>query len=475
MRHDDAVTRSTMLGFLTILPLLVWWAGWYPGIMTSDSIDQWNQATSFTFFNAHPITHTASLWVVSLVWESPGAVALVQVVLTAVLLAVIARRLTQIGIIWWIGVGTVWVISVIPMTGAMTIAIWKDVPFSLAMVWVFTELLWMARDTARFWSRPWPPIRLGVALGLMWALRANGKLTAIAFLIALGIAMRSHRRGVLTTVGATLAVGVGVPMVLLSALPVTDNPIEPAQVFMPDVAAVVVHARDALSDSDLELATAVAPLSVYEEYYACGDSTPLLFNAGYHNEVIRDDPWAYRGLVLRAVLDAPATVAGHRWCAGEYLLSPFNRTRTFVHRPPFDIWPNTLGLARDPISDRAYAATKWAYQAIERSSVEWMTWRPAIFVLLGLVTYGFVTWRRRLRPLTWIGALYALQLVNVFVTSPAHEFRYAYGLYLIALASLPLWYLIADPARAALAPPPPSSGVARPAPATDEAAGNPNR
>ncbi len=469
-------SRATMLGALAGVPLLVWWAGWAPAIMSSDSIDQWNQALTFDFVNSHPIAHTAALWLISSVWASPSAVTLVHVVATTVLLAVVARRLVQIGVIVPLAVAAVWLIAILPMTGAMTVTIWKDVPFSLAMLWVASELMLMARDRTVFWTSWWGPGRLGLALGIMWAFRANGRLTAVAFAFALAIGFRRSWKGLLVLAGAMLAVGSFVPIVLMATLPVVDQPIEPAQVFMPDVAAVVVHDRDALSASDLDLVSAVAPTPVYEELYACGDSTPLLFSPLYDNQVIRDDPASYRGLVVRAALASPMTVLGHRWCAGEYLVSPFNRTDTFVHRPPFDIWPNTLGLARAPISDRAYDVTLWAYKVAEQSEIEWLTWRPAISVLAALVTFGFVGWRRPLRPLLWVAAFFVIHLANVYATSPAHEFRYAYGMYLISLATLPWWYLIADPTRARLGGPGTGSAAVRgAAPPADESGGDPDR
>lgn len=445
--------RATALGSLTIVPLLVWWAGWFPAIMSSDSVDQWNQVLIFDFQNAHPITHTAYLWFVSLFWQSPGAVALVQVGLTAVVLAVIARRLVRIGVSLWFSVGAVWVIAVLPMTGAMTIAIWKDVPFSLAMAWVFTELLLLARDRTRFWSGWHGPLRLGAGLGLMWALRANGRFTAVAFIMVLAIVFYRQWRPLLVVGGATVAIGLIVPASLMMLLPVTSQAFEPAQVFMPQVGAVVVHDIDTLSQSDRTLVFTVAPQDVWLESYDCGNSSPLVFNPDYKNSVIQQNASDYRSLIVRTAIDAPWTVAGHRWCAGEYLLSPYNRTDTYVHRPPFAIWENEIGLERAPLSDRAYDMTLWMYQVAENEKLEWITWRPAMYMLAGLATFGAVAWRKKLRPLSWVGILFILHLANVFFTSPSHEFRYAYGLYLIALASLPLWYLIADPSRARISDP----------------------
>ncbi len=469
--------RASVLGSLTIVPLLIWWAGWAPAIMSSDSVDQWNQALTFDFINTHPIVHTTLLWLASLVWASPASVTLAQVAITTVLLAVVARRLVQIGVRLPVAVGVTWIIAVLPMTGAVTVTMWKDVPFSLAMLWVVTELLLMARDKQAFWTGLWGPGRLGVALGLVWALRENGRLTVALFAVALAVAFWSLWRGVATMFAAVVAVGVALPVVLITVLPVTDAPIEPAQVFMPDVASVVVNDRGDLSPADLVLVTAVAPLRIFEAYYACGDSTPLLFHPEYDNQEIRDNASAYRGLIIRTGIGSFPTVLGHRWCAAEYLLSPVNRTDTYVHRPPFDIWPNTLGLARDPISDRAYDLTLAMYKAAEQSEIEWLTWRPALVILMGLATTVAVWSRRGLRPLRWIGAFFVIHLVNVAATSPAHEFRYAYGLYLISLATLPLWILVADPARAIIAPDlgRGSSPVGRTPPGAGQPAGDTDR
>jgi hypothetical protein len=473
----ERLRSATALGALSTLPLLVWWAGWAPAIMSSDSIDQWNQALTFEFINTHPILHTVILWFVSLIWASPAAVTLVHVAATATILALVARRLVAIGVRVVVAVGAVWLIALLPMTGAMTVTMWKDVPFSLAMLWVVTELLLMARDRGAFWTGIWGPGRLGIALGFMWALRENGRLTAAVFALALAFAFRPLWKGVTTMLVGVAAVGIALPVVLIAVLPVTDAPIEPAQVFMPDVASVVVNDRGDLSSADLVLVTAVAPLRVFEDYYACGDSTPLLFHPEYDNQEIRDNASAYRRLILRTGVGSFPTVLGHRWCAAEYLFSPINRTDTFVHRPPFDIWPNTLGLARDPISDRAFDVTFAMYKAAEQSEIEWLTWRPALVILMGLATAAGVWWRRSLRPLRWIGAFYVIHLVNVAVTSPAHEFRYAYGLYLISLATLPLWVLVIDPDRAVITAgvDEPSSGVGRTPPGADEPAGNANR
>ena len=88
--------RALLLGSLSVIPLLVWWLGWFPGFLSTDSIDQLEQAARFDFFNFHPISHTFSLWAVTRVWDHPGAVTMVQLLVLAGLLGYIAKRLTEV-------------------------------------------------------------------------------------------------------------------------------------------------------------------------------------------------------------------------------------------------------------------------------------------------------------------------------------------------------------------------------------------
>jgi len=434
--------RALVAGWLSVVPLLVWWLGWFPGFLSSDSIDQLGQATAFEFQNFHPVTHTFSLWLVMRVWNHPGAVTLVQVVLLAGLLGYAARRLTQIGVPWWLASAAACTTAAVPMVAATAITVWKDVPYSIAMLWAFAELLVLARNREAFWTGRGGPLRLGIALGLMWVLRANGLITVLLFLIALAIGFRRQLKALLPTAATAVGVGLLLPAMLLWVLPSNATAIEPAEVFMPEVAAVVVHDRQWFNAHDLRLIEAVGPLAIWEAQYRCDDSTPLLFNSEFHTSAARDDPWAYRGLVARAAISHLPTIAGHRWCAASYLFWPVQPAGSFLHRPPFDIPPNTLGIARAPISDRAFAITFDQYQWIERTEVIWFTWRPALVILIGLGTYLGIALRPRLRPLLWGGILAAVQLINVVATTPAQEFRYAFGLYLMTLMSLPLLWLI---------------------------------
>ncbi len=441
------------LALLAAVPLLVWWLGWFPGFVSSDSVDQLGQARRFEFANAHPAFHTFAIWAVTRLWDSAGAVSLAQVMAMTGLLALAARRLARLGVPWWLAGGTAVAVAALPAVATTTISLWKDVAFSLALLWAFTELLALAADEERFWERRWPPLRLGAALGLAWLFRHNGFLTVAPFLGILAVWARPRARRVVPTVATVGVMVLGVNFVLYPLLDVERAGIEPGAVFISDVAASFRHEPSNFDDDEREYLASIAPLGVWQGLYDCHDSTPLAFSPNFDSSVITADPAEFRSLAIRTYLRDLDTVLGHRWCAADYLLWPPQPRGAYFHRPPFDIAANDLGIVRDPISERAFDLTFDVFQWVEPNGRLWLTWRPALAVWLGLATFAGAAFRPRLRILLLPGALFVLHLANVAATTPAQEFRFAFPLYLIGLLAAPLWWLVARPADADLTGP----------------------
>jgi hypothetical protein len=413
----------------------VWWLGWYPGFGSSDTIDQFGQIEAGTYFNHHPAIHTLYLDILSLGGSRPGLVALFQLLVFGLLLAYAARWLVAAGVPTWLAVAVAWLLGLSPAIAPTTLALWKDVPFALMMLWAWIELLALAVERDRA-DRLWPAIRLGLALAGVWLLRGNGPITVLPMLLVLVWVYR-HR---LRVVGIAFATIVGSVLVtvgpLYSLLDVRGASIEPAQVFLPDVAASYVSEPETFTEADEDLLEAVAPPLIWTTQYDCYDSTPLLFHPMVDQTPVRETPGPYRSLELAVLTRDPDSVLAHRLCAANFVYAPAQPADAYFHRPPYDWPPNTVGLARAPISDRAFALTDAIWRWAEIDSRLWLTWRPAIVLLpaLGAVVVFAFRARRFLLP----SALLVAHTLNVMATSPAQEFRYAYPLYLMAALTLPL-------------------------------------
>ncbi len=152
----------------------------------------------------------------------------------------------------------------------------------------------------------------------------------------------------------------------------------------------------------------------------------------------------FRRLVGRVFLRDPDSIIAHRACAASYLFVPAQPRDAYFHRPPFGIPANELGLTRQPISWKAYEFTRAIYVWAEPNERLWLTWRPALPLIAALAVYLALARRRDTRRLLVPGALLLFLVVNVAVTTPAQEFRFAFGIYLVSWLSLPLLAMIRD-------------------------------
>lgn len=428
------------LAGLSILPMLVWWLGWYPGFASSDTIDQWRQGLTGDYLSHHPPIHTLYLEVASLGNTRPGLVSLLQILALAGLLTVAAKRLIDAGVPQWLAVGAAWLTGLAPAVATMTLSLWKDAMFGLLLFWAWTELLYLTRNPAG-WNRPWPPIRLGLALAGVWTFRGNGPITVILLFAALAWIERRKIRRLLLPGAVAMVAAFTLTTPLGWLLGVRGPGIDPAQVFLPDVAASFNSEPETFTKADLGLITDLAPVEVWEERYDCFDSTPLLFDPSFDHDPLRGDRDAYRGLVIAVALRDPDSVLEHRLCAANFLYWPAQPADAYFHRPPYDIPANDVGLTRDPLSERAFAITDAVWRWGE--NFLWLMWRPAIVLLPALLTLVVLGLRKRTRHLLIPGALFLAHYANAAITSPAQELRYAYPLYLVGMLTIPLLWLAA--------------------------------
>lgn len=439
--------RAFWLGLAGLLPLLVWWAAWFPGVLTSDSIDQLGQAARFSFTDFHPVFHSLYLWVLSLPLSGPAGVSLFQVLALSLLLAVTSLRLTQLGIRQWLAVGAAWLVTLLPAVGPTTISLWKDVPYSLALLWAFIELLHLARSGSSFWEDRGSVLRLGIALGLAWLFRHNGLLTVLPLLAALLVVFRRQWRNVgLAALVVALMVGF-VQLVLYRAVPVDRSRPASAELFIPDVASALSNEPENFAYEELLYLSTIAPNDVWIARYDCTQSGPLLFAPEFKIGAIRQDPDRFQALALRTMLRDPDTVLQHRLCLTSYLFVPWQPQSDSMQVPPAEIPVNDLRVERAPLSWTLFLGTKAFYDWSLRPEVSWLGWRPALPLGLALATYLGIALRPLLRPLLWPGALLVAQLTNTALTSTGHEFRFAFPIYLVSWLSLPLAWLVLHPQK----------------------------
>src|SRR5215207_846601 len=72
------VPQSLWWSLLAWLPMLLWLAAFFPGLMSADSLAIWQQATEGGWRDVHPPIYTAAMWVSAHTVDSPVLLTLAQ-------------------------------------------------------------------------------------------------------------------------------------------------------------------------------------------------------------------------------------------------------------------------------------------------------------------------------------------------------------------------------------------------------------
>src|SRR5262245_4814972 len=117
-RNGLAVDPGVLATLVLWLPMVVWFAALRPGLMSSDSIDVWGQATQGPWKDIHPPAYVFVNWVSSEAVGSPSLVVLGQSLFLAAAICAVARALLGFGCRTWAVVASAVVVAYAPMTGA---------------------------------------------------------------------------------------------------------------------------------------------------------------------------------------------------------------------------------------------------------------------------------------------------------------------------------------------------------------------
>lgn len=121
---------------ISISVFSIWLIGFYPGIMTADSFDQWQQSSTLIFNNWHPLISTLYILGLREIFNSPATIAITQILATSTIFSYIFYYFLQKKANKFLIAGLFVVfITSIPI-GTYNITLWKDIPFSLSLVFL---------------------------------------------------------------------------------------------------------------------------------------------------------------------------------------------------------------------------------------------------------------------------------------------------------------------------------------------------
>lgn len=136
-------TSKLRIIWYSIIPFIIFFTyffAFFPGNMTSDSLDQWGQIQTNQFNDWHPVAHTFIIKITTFLWNSPAGYSLFQLTLLATIIGYATYTADKFGVDKKIIIIVTLLFSVIPVNGVYSITMWKDIIFS-GMVCLYSIFL----------------------------------------------------------------------------------------------------------------------------------------------------------------------------------------------------------------------------------------------------------------------------------------------------------------------------------------------
>ena len=343
--RSPAWTDRVALFLCGLVPLLVWWAAFFPGCFSEDSINQLTQALSGSYVDWHPTIHTVLVYrlPLALTGGAVWSIILFQLVALACALTYAGTTLMRVAP-RWIAYGFVLVLALSPVTGIISVYPWKDVSFAIVAL-VMTAQAVRIRCSDGAWLRS-PLCVLGLALtcALCCLLRHNGVLLVVPLMVVVAVLPVDRRRlAVAAALALSIVVMVRGPLyTLLGVASPGQRAIETLGMPLSALGSVMQDDPEALDADTKSLLLEALPREAWDSFNYQRGFNSVKWNDQMDLDVLDRQGLGLLGMAARALLASPTAA----------LRSPL-ALLSMVHLPAEEVFwgvgpelvENDLGLA----------------------------------------------------------------------------------------------------------------------------------
>ncbi len=425
----NAVLLATLAAVLLIWGLYL--AAYYPGIMSTDSINEWTQALSFKLSDYSPAIYTLFLWAAGTLWRAPAVAATVQLVVSALSVAWLAAYLDRRGVARWVLALGLAIYLVLPIFGTFTVTLWHDIPYSLIVLWV-THAMYELYVTKGDWLRVrWRGWALGASLVLLPLFAHNGLSVVCGVLVGSWIVLRRYRRAV-----GWIAAGVVVGFLSVEYLVYPVIGVQPltkefaSEALLHQVsAAITQHGVQGLPSKDVAYLVRIMPLKDWTQKY--NPYTPQFlvsqrFNPSFNETPIDQHFGEFLSVWATLGMKYPGSYVMERVTENALVLDATGSHR--IALSPLGVEKNSIGLRTTSLAP----ALRSELISIAKYTTDKMLWLwRAFWVMWLLVALTIAGYFLRGRSILFAAIPWVFQVLGLAISIQGQSVRYYYSLFLI--------------------------------------------
>jgi hypothetical protein len=448
----------TLRRFLAFgIPMLVVWGtmllAFWPGIMSQDSLDQWSQILRASFTDYHPAFHTLTEWLVSRIGQSPASIAVFQIIFLGAIAACGFQAYSKFGVPGVV-IGFACIIFILwPANLFLSITLWKDIPYSAAVLAIAICLLEIIRTRGGWLIRNW--WLLGIVSALASLFRHNGIIPGMGTVVLLFFLYFPYRKWIFSSLGILLAIFLFVKYPLYSWAGVSGLNDEERSIFeMADemhFLAGQVHNGTTFLPAEAALLNSIHPLTDKWNFYDCHMIDKVYKTTVLNWPVAIQNSDAILQMTLATAIRNPKATAKHMACKTELIwnLLPAKYQTLYITPIQAGTSPNYIFIPPDGFSGAkvaqepvlpalGYSLTQWETQLAD-SPWQALFFRPALIMYFLFLVVAITILRRREWAYGYVLIPVLLHIAGIILVLPSQQIRYQYPVILIALMVIPLY------------------------------------
>lgn len=435
-------------------PCLVVWAlylvAFWPALMSPDSIAQWDQVLKTSFSNNYPAFHTLTNWLITRIWLSPAAIAVVQIIALA---CVFSLTVHELGL-WGMGprakalVTAVFCLS--PVNGMMVISLWKDIPYTCAILGLFMVVLRAVRTEGR-WLRTGPGmVALWFALVLASLYRHNGPPVMGLLLVVMLVVWRTVCFKQLLRVSfnwiLVFIIITGPVYRLIGVVPMAK--FFALQNVMHQIGAMISHGV-IRSGSDLKFLALIQPIEGWTKFYNCYSLNVLIYNQYVQHQFIESHAEQLFDIWKGSILRRPEVVLEHQKCVTSMLWQvpePLD-TDGRLYTIELGIVENDFDLQTQSLWPKLHNIIYSVVRLSHSPNIIWFVWRPAFYLYSLLLCVCLAALRTKNIGVLLVGLPAVLNSIVWLAVITTQDFRFQYPVYVMALIVPALLFVPRQPTQ----------------------------
>lgn len=199
---EEEKSGSSIAFYITIFLIIfagqmLYWMAYYPGGFNLDAYGQWDQVHGLQHLNNwHPVFTTACYWIITRLYDSFAFCIFVQLLIFSLSISYLLLVLYRLNIHKALLVFAALYISLNPAIGMNNVCLFKDVPFTIALIWM-TIILVKTITTKGVWLKSISHSVCIVAnLVAITLIRHNGIFYIIPVLLCIALIYRKQLKSI---------------------------------------------------------------------------------------------------------------------------------------------------------------------------------------------------------------------------------------------------------------------------------------